>query len=259
MSSKLDQSLEEIAGSRRNDARRTRRGGKPRVSTGGVTKNTAAAKPAGRQPKAAAAAAAIVGAALPATGESKIIVSNLPSDVTEQQIKEYFSQSVGPVKKVLLNYNKNGRSVGVATIIFSQAQSAAEAAKKLDSVKVDGKPMKIEVILGAKYAPAPAAPKSLGDRIQAPKAKKENNKPKSAAAAPKPATAGAAGATKASGRAGRKGRAGRPKPKTVEELDAEMSEYFDPNAAAPAANTNGAPAPAAAPATGDATMEDEIM
>ena len=95
--------------------------------------------------------------------------------------------------------------------------------------------------------------------FRAPKAKKENNKPKSAAAAPKPAAA-AGGATKAAGRAGRKaGRAGRPKPKTVEELDAEMSEYFDPNAVAPAANTNGAPAPTAAPATGDATMEDEIM
>jgi len=102
------------------------------------------------------------------------------------RLQEYFSKSVGPVKKVLLNYNKNGRSVGVATIIFSQAQSAAAAAKQLDSVKVDGKPMRvssswnaslevgrvltqnhqIEVILGAKYAPAPAAPKSLGDRIQ---------------------------------------------------------------------------------------------
>ncbi|CAD0088820.1 unnamed protein product [Aureobasidium vineae] len=259
MSSKLDQSLEEIAGTRRNDARRTRRGGKPRTSVGGVTKNTAAAKPAGRQPKAVAAAAAAVGAALPTTGESKIIVSNLPSDVTEVQIKEYFTTAVGPIKKVLLNYNKNGRSVGVATIIFSQPQSAAEAAKKLDSVKVDGKPMRIEVILGAKYAPAPVAPKSLGDRIQGTKAKKENNKPKPAAAVPKPANAAAGGAAKAAGRGGRKGRAGRPKPKTVEELDAEMSEYFDPNAVAPAANTNGAPAPAAAPATGDATMEDEIM
>jgi hypothetical protein len=59
------------------------------------------------------------------------------------RLQEYFTQAVGPVKKVLLNYNKNGRSVGVATIIFSQAQSAAEAAKKLDSVKVDGKPMKV--------------------------------------------------------------------------------------------------------------------
>ena len=86
---------------------------------------------------------------------------------------------------------------------------------------------------------------------RAPKAKKENNKPKAAAAAPKPVNAAAGGATKAAGRGGRKGRAGRPKPKTVEELDAEMSEYFDPNAVAPA--------PAAAPTTGDATMEDEIM
>jgi len=78
MSSKLDQSLEEIAGSRRNDTRRPRRGDKPRVSAGGVTKNSAAPKTTARQPKAAAAAtAAIVGAALPATGESKIIVSNL--------------------------------------------------------------------------------------------------------------------------------------------------------------------------------------
>ena len=94
---------------------------------------------------------------------------------------------------------------------------------------------------------------------RAPKAKKENNKPKAAAAAPKPVNAAAGGATKAAGRGGRKGRAGRPKPKTVEELDAEMSEYFDPNAVAPAANTNGAAAPAAAPTTGDATMEDEIM
>ena len=90
MSSKLDQSLEEIAGSRRNDARRTRRGGKPRVSTGGVTKNTAAAKPAGgRQPKAAAAAAAIVGAALPATGESKIIVSNLVCRITFSSVNAH--------------------------------------------------------------------------------------------------------------------------------------------------------------------------
>lgn len=94
MSSKLDQSLEEIAGSRRNDARRTRRGGKPRVSTGGVTKNTAAAKPTGRQPKAAAAAAAaIVGAALPATGESKIIVSNLVCRLTLSTNAHLLTQS----------------------------------------------------------------------------------------------------------------------------------------------------------------------
>lgn len=51
----------------------------------------------------------------------------------------------------------------------------------------------------------------------------------------------------------RRGRnAGRPKPKTAEELDAEMQDYFDQNPAPP---TNGAPAAAPAPAQDDAMEE----
>jgi len=69
MSSKLDQSLEEIAGSRRASARRQRPAAKPRVSTGGVTKNATQ--------KTAKPGKAAVAAPIPATGESKIIVSNL--------------------------------------------------------------------------------------------------------------------------------------------------------------------------------------
>jgi len=69
MSSKLDQSLEEIAGSRRASTRRQRPAAKPRVSTGGVTKNATQ--------KTAKPAKAAVAAPIPATGESKIIVSNL--------------------------------------------------------------------------------------------------------------------------------------------------------------------------------------
>lgn len=57
--------------------------------------------------------------------------------------QEYFSSTVGPVKKVLLNYTKVGRSTGVANIIFSQPNSAAEAAKAYNGVKVDGRPMKV--------------------------------------------------------------------------------------------------------------------
>lgn len=68
--SKLDQSLDEIAGSRRGNNRRQRTN-KPRVSTGGVTKSTAQ-KPA----KPTKASAPAPRAAQP-TGESKIIVSNL--------------------------------------------------------------------------------------------------------------------------------------------------------------------------------------
>jgi len=71
MSSKLDKSLDEITGGRRNNPRGSRRGGKPAVVAGGVSKKTAT-----RPAKAAARPAA---PAVQTRGDSKIIVSNLVS------------------------------------------------------------------------------------------------------------------------------------------------------------------------------------
>lgn len=96
--------------------------------------------------------------------------------------------------------------------------------------------------------------------------KKENAKakakatPKSAAAAPKAASAAKDGASaRGNGRGKRGGRAaGRPKAKTVEELDAEMSEYFVPNAGGAEA-AGSAPAAPAATDGGDAAMVDEVL
>lgn len=97
-------------------------------------------------------------------------------------------------------------------------------------------------------------PPSLSQRItSAPKAAAttkaggKNAKPVSGA---KPATA-----TRAA--AGKKGRGGKPKSarpakKTAEELDAEMVDYFD-------AAAQGSTEAGAAPANGDAQMDDEIM
>ena len=71
---------------------------------------------------------------------------------------------------------------------------------------------------------------------------------------PKPATAAKATAngagtrdnTRGRGRGGRRGRnAGRAKPKTADELDAEMTDYFDTNAANGGVATNGAVQPVA--------------
>ncbi|TKX21946.1 putative mRNA export protein mlo3 [Elsinoe australis] len=264
MSSKLDQSLDEIAGGRRGPGARRNQRRKPAAAApaGGIAKKPAG-KPAGKPAKATPTGPRAA-AALPPKGDSKIIVSNLPNDVTEQQIKEYFSSTVGQVKKVLMSYNKDGRSNGVATIIFAHTTSAAEAAKTYNNVKVDGRPMRIEVVMSAEHVTPAAAPKGLKDRISV---------PKSAAAKPKKATAGpkqgaAATATPTEGAApgrgrGRKGRKGGARPKkTAEDLDADMADYFGPGTAAPAeaAATNGtAPAAAAAPNGGEAAMEDEIM
>lgn len=89
MSGKLDKSLDELltsrraAGARRRPQRRASgRNPAPTAPVGGVQKSskiarTAATKQAG-------------GKGAPLTGDSKIIVSNLPKDVTEQQIKVCF-------------------------------------------------------------------------------------------------------------------------------------------------------------------------
>jgi THO complex subunit 4 len=92
---------------------------------------------------------------------------------------------------------------------------------------------------------------------------KTNSKPKTAAQektrgaaakGPKDAANGTAANTKAGANKKKSGRAGKPKPKTAEELDAEMQDYFGGN------ETNGAaPAPAAAPAAAPATNDDANM
>ncbi|MCJ1456341.1 hypothetical protein MMC28_006702 [Mycoblastus sanguinarius] len=246
MSGKLDQSLDDILSTRRNTARRGRGGRRgpntTRVATatpvGGIQKNVRGTK--------AAAKVAVPSGPAAGNGDSKIIVSNLPPDVNEVQIKEYFSKSVGPVRRVILTYGPNGISRGIATIIFAKPGSADDALRQLNGVLVDKRPMKVEVVLDASRAPPPAPVKGLGERIAQPK-----GQPKSAAA--KPATNGTATrGGRVRGRGARRGRnAGRPKAKTADELDAEMMDYFDANATNgtavttdTGATTNGAAQPA---------------
>lgn len=43
----------------------------------------------------------------------------------------------------MLTYNQNGTSRGIASIIFGKADTAAKAAKELNGLHVDGRPMKV--------------------------------------------------------------------------------------------------------------------
>ncbi|KAK2810902.1 hypothetical protein FQN50_002493 [Emmonsiellopsis sp. PD_5] len=235
MSGKLDKSLDELlSGQQRGGRRGTRRSTRSARATapvGGVKKTTRNAKSASK---------AIPTAPALGLGESKIIVSGLPSDVSEANIKEYFHKSAGPVKKVILTYNQNGTSRGIAAITFVRPDTAAKAAKELNGLLIDKRPIKIEVVLDASRAPAVPAVKPLNERVAQPKPQ------------PKPASAAKAGSKRGRARRGRN--AGRPKPKTAAELDAEMEDYFPAATAAPA--TNGAAQPA--PAGGEDLGMDEI-
>ncbi|KAF3043140.1 hypothetical protein E8E12_003879 [Didymella heteroderae] len=253
--SRLDQSLESIISSRKQSARKGRGGrrsetGRPAATAapvGGVKKSTKQTK----QPKAAPAGPA------PSGGESKIMISNLPLDVEQGQLQEYFASAigVGRPKRILMQYGPNGKSLGSATVIFNRAEQASKATTALNGVKIDNRPIRVDLLVSAANVPAQTKQSSLADRVTQPKKDK-----------PKPATADkaapAAGKGRGEGTRGRgKGRGGRErqKKKTVEELDAEMADYF-PSAEGSndAMATNGAEAAPAA-AGGDTAMDDEML
>ncbi|PHH52438.1 mRNA export protein mlo3 [Ceratocystis fimbriata CBS 114723] len=266
MSALLDKSLDEIVSSnKKNNANKNSRRGARRSTgarpaavapAGGVQKNSKAA----RQPASKNQVKPTQAKPAPVNSDSKVIVSNLPKDVSEQQIKEYFAQTVGPIKRVEISYGPNSQSRGIANVTFSKSDGASKAFKNLNGLLVDGRAIKIEIVVGAAQASKVIPPvKSLAERATLPK----NNKtqPKSAAAdktkkQEKPKVndknTTSANANTGKGRSQRRRSRNpnvRPK-KTEAELDSEMADYYNN---APAAGAE------AAPAANDTAMDDNIM
>ncbi|PMD27637.1 hypothetical protein NA56DRAFT_615502 [Hyaloscypha hepaticicola] len=245
MAARLDKSLDEIISTQRRSSSRGgrgRRGGRAAPAAtapvGGVKKNPKHAKGAVKNAPTGPSGS---------TGEGKILVSGFPKDINEPMIKEYFVKTIGPVKRVELSYGPGGASRGIANIVFVRSESATKAVAECNGIPVDGKPIKVELIIDASRAKAIPAPKGLSERITS----QPKPQPKSAA------TTKGTGATRGRGKAGRgKGtaRSARPAKKTAEELDSEMVDYWQAGAAA--TETNGAAQPAAG---GDANMDEEIL
>ncbi|PWO00504.1 hypothetical protein FA09DRAFT_188345 [Tilletiopsis washingtonensis] len=150
---------------------------------------------------------------------SKIIVSNLPIDVTEPQVKELFSTSIGPLKKVVMSFRANGTSTGTVTVEFQRAEDANRAYQQYNNRLIDGKKaIRIEVVVD------PARAAAMAQQQAALAAQSQSMR---APAAPRAPRGGAAAGARGGRGAARGGRAPRePKPKkTLEDLDAEMEDY----------------------------------
>ncbi|KAI6670622.1 hypothetical protein NL676_005507 [Syzygium grande] len=76
---------------------------------------------------------------------TKLYVSNLDYGVTNEDIRELFSE-IGDVKRYAVHYDKNGRSSGSAEVVYTRRSDAFAALKRYNNVLLDGKPMKIEIV-----------------------------------------------------------------------------------------------------------------
>ncbi|KAI8587434.1 hypothetical protein BDZ88DRAFT_425424 [Geranomyces variabilis] len=203
----LDMSLDQIIEAKPHRGGRRSGGGAARSSRRG---NDSRSRPYGGGVSPAARPALSTAQAY--TGE--IIVSNLGRNVTEADVNELFS-NIGPVKTATLNYNSSGHSKGVANVVFQKPGHAHAAIREYHNRHLDGKPMKIELLVKADAAPIlSATPRRVAGTAPA------------ARSAVRGSGAVGGGIRKGGARTG--GRPPREKKvaKTQDELDAEMEAYM---------------------------------
>ncbi|KAF7831105.1 THO complex subunit 4D [Senna tora] len=76
---------------------------------------------------------------------TKLYVSNLDHGVTNEDIRELFSE-IGDLKRFAVHYDRNGHPSGSAEVVYTRRSDAFAALKRYNNVLLDGKPMKIEIV-----------------------------------------------------------------------------------------------------------------
>merc|ERR1712226_1685114 len=156
-------------------------------------------------------------------GTAIVNITNLDRAVTEADVREIFSK-IGKVKKAVVMYNAKGQSRGAALVTFANGASAAKAVREYHQAEVDGRPMYVKAV---SYNARPATPQKKKATKKKTTKKKKPTKKKGKKGTKKKST------KKKGGKKGKK-KFKKSKPKTVEELDQEMEDYYNKGTAAAA-------------------------
>lgn len=158
------------------------------------------------------------GRPLTSGGPTKLLVSNLDFGVSNTDIQELFIE-FGPLKSATVHYDKSGRSLGTADVVYERKPDAIKALKQYNGVPLDGRPMNIQLATSdiASLSRPIAASRGTGGRPSGATRGGRRDRPR--------------GLNSNRARAGGRGGGGRkrnadPKP-TAEQLDAELDAYVN--------------------------------
>ncbi|CAO3662492.1 unnamed protein product [Rhizopus stolonifer] len=76
--------------------------------------------------------------------ENSLVVSNLHFNVTEKDLYDLFGQ-IGKLRRAFLHIGPNGKSAGIADVVFVNSNDAERARVTYNNVQLDGRPMRITV------------------------------------------------------------------------------------------------------------------
>jgi len=77
---------------------------------------------------------------------TKLCISNLDYGVSDEDIEELFSM-IGELQRYSIHCDRKGRSKGTGEVVFAHQSDALAAIDRYDNVRLDGKPMKVELVV----------------------------------------------------------------------------------------------------------------